>query len=266
MIESVAPSAAGQAGHSVTARPLPSEGISFRGIPITELNVFPPPPEARCWAYLTLNAEIALLHPRSPVFQALLRSRRAKVSVDGQWLWWALLKKYQGLAMTKMSGSDLIHQLAEHCAQEHRRLLLLGASTRSNALAVATLQRRWPGLEVAGFSPPHHAPGTPGEGEMHAEAIRAIRAFDADYVVLGLGCEKEMRFANATLHQLDGQVVGLLCFGGAIDLAGGLVKRAPRAWQRIGLEGLYRVWQQPSRLSRLFGVMRVLPLLVKGDY
>jgi UDP-N-acetyl-D-mannosaminouronate:lipid I N-acetyl-D-mannosaminouronosyltransferase len=60
--------------------------------------------------------------------------------------------------------------------------------------------------------------------------------------------------------------VGLLCFGGAIDLAGGLVKRAPRAWQRIGLEGLYRVWQQPSRLSRLFGVMRVLPLLVKGDY
>ena len=146
VIESVAApiggSLAGQGSAADSAPALPAEGISFRGIPITELNAFAPQRAAQCWAYLTLNAEIALSHPHSPVFQALLRSRRAKVSVDGQWLWWALLKKYPGLPLTKMSGSDLIHQLAGHCAQGGQRLLLLGASARSNALAVAALRRR----------------------------------------------------------------------------------------------------------------------------
>jgi exopolysaccharide biosynthesis WecB/TagA/CpsF family protein len=265
-IDSVATSAAGPASTAAPVRPLPAENVSFRGISITELHAFPPPAEARCWAYLTLNAEIALSHPGSHVFQSLLQSKRAKVSVDGQWLWWALLKKYPGLPLIKMSGSDLIYQLAAHCAIVGQRLLLLGASARSNALAVDTLRRRWPGLDVAGYSPAHHAPNSAAERKAHTESLRTIREFGADYVVLGLGCEKEMRFAHATMPELDGRVVGLFCFGGAIDLAGGLVKRAPPLWQKIGLEGAYRVWQQPSRLSRLFRVMRVLPLLLKGDY
>ena len=36
--------------------------------------------------------------------------------------------------------------------------------------------------------------------------------------------------------------------GGAIDVVAGVTRRAPRAWQRLGLEWLYRLLQEPRRM------------------
>jgi len=80
-------------------------------------------------------------------------------------------------------------------------------------------------------------------------------------VILGMGPTKQYRLALQLATQLDRQVAGLLCFGGAIDMVGGQVRRAPRTMQLWGLEGLYRLWQQPSRLPRLLRVLRILPIV-----
>jgi N-acetylglucosaminyldiphosphoundecaprenol N-acetyl-beta-D-mannosaminyltransferase len=37
--------------------------------------------------------------------------------------------------------------------------------------------------------------------------------------------------------------------GGSFDVLAGVVKRAPMAWQRAGLEWLYRALQEPRRLG-----------------
>lgn len=240
--------------------------MCFGDFPITETQQFPPPPAPHCWVYLTLNAEIALSLPRSPELQQLVRSARVRVSVDGQWLWWALRRKYPQQPLRKLSGSDLIHALAAHCARSGQRLLLLGSTPRANAAAVQTLRQHWPALAVAGYAPPPCTPGSAGEAAMLAASLAAIEAQAAHYVVLGLGAAKEQRFALQTMQQLDGRVQGLFCFGGAIDLAGGTVRRAPRLWQCLGVEGLYRVLQQPARAGRLLRVLRVLPLLASGRY
>ena len=50
-------------------------------------------------------------------------------------------------------------------------------------------------------------------------------------------------------------MVGL---GGVLDVYAGTVKRAPAAWQKAGLEWLYRLLRQPSR----FGRMAKLPLFL----
>lgn len=240
--------------------------MQFGDFQITETQTFPPDAGAQCWVYLTLNAEIALSLPDAPALQELLRSPQVRTSVDGQWIWWALRRKYPDRPLRKLSGSDLVHELAAHCALAGRRLLLLGSTPRANAAAVLALRQQWPGLAVTGFAPPAFTVGATAESRMHAQAHEAIRACRADYVVLGLGAAKEQRFALQTMAQLDGRVTGLLCFGGAIDLAGGAVRRAPRLWQRLGVEGLYRVLQQPSRLQRLFGVLRILPVLARRRY
>jgi exopolysaccharide biosynthesis WecB/TagA/CpsF family protein len=240
--------------------------MRFGQFPITETLSFPPPAMLQCWAYVTLNAEIALSLPSSPALQHLLKSPRLRVSVDGQWLWWGLRRKYPDQALAKLSGSDLIHDIAARCSRNGQRLLLLGSSARTNAGAVHKLRQRWPELDVAGFSPGHYELDTPGEAYVHAEALAAIRAFCPHFVVLGLGATKEHQLAWKLAAQLDGLVTGLLCFGGAIDLISGEVKRAPRAWQQMGLEGIYRVFQQPARLVRFLKVLRVLPVLAMRAY
>jgi exopolysaccharide biosynthesis WecB/TagA/CpsF family protein len=245
--------------------------MRFGDVTITETDEFPPPPGPACWVFLTMNAEIALSLPVNPVLRDLLQAQRARVSVDGQWLWWALRRKYPGEPLLKLSGSDLVFPLAAQCANQGRRLLLLGSDAEANALAVMRLRRLHPGLQVAGFAPSPYrvetsAGGTAGETAAHQAALDAILAFRPDYVVLGLGAEKEQRLCLRLAPMLDGQVTGLLCFGGAIDMVSGRVRRAPRWMQRSGLESVYRVWEQPSRLPRWLRCLRLIPMLAAGRY
>jgi len=253
-----APRAPGQA-----APPAP---LRFGAFAISETHAFPPPTGPCCWVYVTLNAEIAMSLPHSDALQQLVDSPRARFSIDGQWLWWALRRKYPGQPLAKLSGSDLIYTVAEHCAARGGRLLLLGGRADVNAAAVAALAHHAPALQVCGAALPFYAEGSEAEGDVQAQTIELIRARQPDFVVFGLGAGKEHRLAAAIAPQLDGQVAGLLCFGGAIDIAGGAYRRAPRAWQRAGLEGLYRVWQHPARAARLARVLRILPRLAAGRY
>lgn len=240
--------------------------LCFGPFPITECQQFPPAAGPQCWVYLTLNAEIALSLDGNPTLQTLIRSPRARLSVDGQWLWWALRRKYPQQPLRKLAGSDLIGDLAAHCARQGQRLLLLGSTPQANGGAVQRLRQRCPGLQVAGYAPPSYQPGQASEQAVLANSLAAIDAWAPHYVVLGLGATREQRFAGTLASALDGRVQGLLCFGGAIDLASGQVRRAPALWQHAGLEGLWRVLEQPARLGRLLRVLRILPRLARGDY
>ncbi len=245
----------------------PSAGMWFGTVPITETGAFPPAPAAHCWVYLTLNAEIALSLPANPTLQHLVTQPRVRVSVDGQWLWWSLRQKYPAQPLSKLSGSDLIYALSAHAAAQGRRVLLIGSSPELNAAAVMRLRRLHPGLEIVGFAPPAiRFDDEVAESRLMGRSLDAVDAFRPDYIVLGLGAEKEQRLASRLAPYLDGRVTGLMCFGGAIDMASGRVRRAPRWMQRCGLEALYRVWEQPSRLPRLVRALRVLPPLLAGRY
>jgi exopolysaccharide biosynthesis WecB/TagA/CpsF family protein len=245
-----------------------AEGASaprFLGVSITEGERFPPPLlPGRCWVYVTLNAEIALDRRPGDALTRLVGSGRARVSIDGQWVLWALQRQHPERALHKRSGSDLIHVLAAHAASTGRRVLLLGSTPQANGAAVRALLRRHPGAAIAGFAPGSFEPDSAAQDAMRAATRAAIEAFAPDFVVCGLGAAKEHAWAWAERDWLDSRVAGVLCFGGAIDLAAGFVRRAPLSWQRLGLEGLYRVGQQPRRLWRLVRVMRVLPRWVLG--
>jgi N-acetylglucosaminyldiphosphoundecaprenol N-acetyl-beta-D-mannosaminyltransferase len=224
------------------------EPMRFGAFSITETGPFPPRAGTACWIYITLNAEIALSLPHAPVLQALVQSPRTRTSIDGQWLWWAMRRKYPKRPLKKLSGSDLIYRLAAHAARHGKKLLLVGSTPRCNALAVQALQARWPGLQVSGYAPPPFEAGSAQEAQVQQEILGALAACCADHVVLGLGA------------------AGLLCFGGAIEFASGTVRRAPPVLQRLGLEGVFRVLQQPARAWRLIKVLRVLPVLARLEY
>ena len=46
--------------------------------------------------------------------------------------------------------------------------------------------------------------------------------------------------------------VGLMAgLGGSLDVFAGVVERAPEKWQKLGLEWLYRLKEDPSRAKRM---------------
>ena len=86
-----------------------------------------------------------------------------------------------------------------------------------------------------------------------AETIRRARA---DVVFVCLGAPKqEMWIARNGADTGARLLVGL---GGSLDVFAGQVKRAPKAFQKLGLEWFYRLCRQPSRIGR----MAKLPLFL----
>ena len=86
-----------------------------------------------------------------------------------------------------------------------------------------------------------------------ADAIREARA---DLVFVCLGAPKQEKWIAANGAAAGARLyVGL---GGSLDVFAGKVERAPESFQKLGLEWLYRLVKQPSRIGR----MAKLPLFL----
>jgi N-acetylglucosaminyldiphosphoundecaprenol N-acetyl-beta-D-mannosaminyltransferase len=109
---------------------------------------------------------------------------------------------------------------------------------------LATLQKellaKYPGLVIAGAHDGYY-------DDADSDAIAAeIRGSGADMLFLGMTSPKKEIFLARFGDNLDVPI--LHGVGGSFDIFAGITKRAPRLWQVMGCEWLYRVIQEPGRL------------------
>ena len=73
---------------------------------------------------------------------------------------------------------------------------------------------------------------------------------------MALGIPKQEQFIRRHFSELG--VPAMFGVGGSFDVISGRLHRAPHWMQRTGLEWLYRLLQQPSRLPRLTALPRFI--------
>jgi len=161
---------------------------------------------------------------------------------DGMPLVW--LSRLKGFRyVDRVYGPDLMLALCEHSvARGYRHFFYGGAEGVPEQLA-ANLQRRFPGLQVAGVHSPPFRPLTSEEDEA---IVRMINRTAPDVVWVGLGAPKQERWMAAHVDRLTAPV--LIGVGAAFDFHSGRKKQAPRWMQRAGLEWFFRLCQEPKRL------------------
>lgn len=161
------------------------------------------------------------------------------VGIDGMGIILAL--RIMGIeAAERVAGIDLMERVIELCAKEGYRPYLLGARPDVVEAAAAKMRARYPKLEIAGMRD--------GYFKAHEEAgvVEEIRTSGADCLFVAMPTPRKERFLAAHRHQLE--VPFIMGVGGSFDVWAGKVKRAPEAMQRLGLEWLYRVYQEPGRM------------------
>ncbi len=144
----------------------------------------------------------------------------------------------------RVTGIDLMHRILEHGQSRGYRVYLLGATPQVVAAAGARLHTLYPGIEIVGS---HHGYFADTEEEAVASAIAHARP---DVLFVAMTSPRKERF----LSRWSGRLGVPVCHGvgGSLDVVAGQVKRAPETWQRLGLEWLYRVKQEPARLWRRY--------------
>jgi N-acetylglucosaminyldiphosphoundecaprenol N-acetyl-beta-D-mannosaminyltransferase len=182
---------------------------------------------------------------------------RALAVPDGQPLVWAL-RALGHAGATRVYGPDLMAKYCERSAATGVRMYLYGGRNEG-ALVQLTLElrRRYPGLRiVGGYSPPFR----PLSAAEERRVVEDINRSGADVVWVGIGQPKQERWMAEMRDRLHAPV--LVGVGAAFDFHAGLVRQAPSWLQRLGLEWLFRLSQEPRRLWRRY--LRYNPLFVLG--
>ncbi len=184
------------------------------------------------------------------------------VLADGMPLVWASRLKGTPLP-ARVAGSDLIWSVSMEAARRGRSVFVLGGTRQAGWEAARRLQERCPGLRIAGMVyPPHGFESDPQAMDQIVEALEAVKP---DIVFVGLGFPKQERVI-AFLRERFPQT-WFLGIGISIGFVGGQVARAPVWMQRMGLEWLHRLAQEPRRLARrylLHGLPFAARLLAHG--
>ena len=168
------------------------------------------------------------------------------VTPDGQPVRWAMNLLHGARLTERVYGPELMIRLCRGAATASIPIYLYGGSPDVAQRLPDSLRGLFPDLRIVGTESPPYRALTPEED---AALVERIRASGARLVFIGLGCPKQDLFAYQHRQSIDAVQV---CVGAAFDFHAGAKKMAPAFMQRNGLEWLYRLSQEPSRLWKRY--------------
>lgn len=187
------------------------------------------------------NVHMTMEAHDDPGFRGLVNDADL-VTPDGMPLVWVLRRL--GVAdATRVYGPTLTLHVCDLAAREGVPVGFYGGRPEAIERLVPHLRSRFPALRVAFAESPPFRPLTADED---AAVVSRIVGSGARILFVGLGCPKQERWMAAHRGQLPLVQLGV---GAAFDFHAGLVRQAPPALQRAGLEWAFRLAMEPRRLA-----------------
>lgn len=167
--------------------------------------------------------------------------------VDGTPLVW-IAKLYRRPFKEKICGSDLFPDLCELAVRKKYSIFLLGAAEGVADKAACNIIEKYPKIKIAGtYSPPYGFEKNQNEIDKINNILLNSKA---DMLIVGLGVPKQDIFIYENMKKY--QIPLSFSFGAVIDFEAGVQKRAPKWINRIGMEWLYRLLDNPSRMFKRY--------------
>jgi N-acetylglucosaminyldiphosphoundecaprenol N-acetyl-beta-D-mannosaminyltransferase len=195
----------------------------------------------------TPNAAIIVEANRSKRLMELLN--RNYVCFDGQIPYLAariFCKDFNKNNFEKLSGSDIIYDFCQFAEENGLSIFFLGGKPENNRLAVKNIKKNYE-LMINGFSPWYE--DYPFSSEFNKKCLDEITVFNPDILFVGFGTPKENYWVEDNFNKL--RLLNLkyvICCGGTFEFVSNKIKRAPKFIQKIGLEGVWRFFQEPNKM------------------
>jgi len=162
------------------------------------------------------------------------------ILADGMAVVWA--SKILGPKLPeRISGIDLMYRMMERGDRDGFRFYLFGASEAVSRDVESRIKESYPGAIIVG-----RRNGYFDENE-EEDIAREIAASGADILLVAITSPIKERFMAHWRDSLNVPIIHGV--GGSFDVMAGRVQRAPILFQKLGLEWLYRVLQEPRRLA-----------------
>lgn len=189
-----------------------------------------------------LNADCVNVSRRDRRYLEVLRAADL-VLADGVGLKlaaWAAGVRLRG----NLNGTDLFPRLCEALSGSGKKLFLLGARAGAADAVCDWVARHHPGVAIAGC---RHGYFSAGE---EPAVVDQIARSGTDLLLVAFGSPKQDLWIDRHLDSLGVKVA--MGVGGLFDFYSGRIPRAPLWMRSVGLEWLYRLWQEPTRLWKRY--------------
>lgn len=141
----------------------------------------------------------------------------------------------------RLPGIEIGEAILKYLAESGKSAFLLGAKPGVAELAAEQIKKKYPGINICGTND--------GYFKEDAPVVAKINAARPDFLMVCLGAPKQEIWMSRNAPMLD---VGLMAgLGGSLDVFAGTVERAPKVWQELNLEWLYRCIKEPWRFKRI---------------
>jgi N-acetylglucosaminyldiphosphoundecaprenol N-acetyl-beta-D-mannosaminyltransferase len=200
----------------------------------------------------TPNANFAMAGLHDTEFRNSVRRSDYSVA-DGKPI--VTIAGWMGIPLTeRVAGADVFAALRElHAGRPPLRVYFFGGPPGVSAAACAVLNAEQRGMLGVGSD-------EGGFGDVAAMSTAAMRArmvqAAPQLISVALGAKKGQAWIELNRAHLPPAVVSHL--GAVVNFVAGKVARAPRVWQRLGVEWVWRIVQEPGLWRRYFDDGRAL--------
>ena len=157
------------------------------------------------------------------------------------------------------NSSSLTEPLLRKLDSQSGKLLIAASPKNSNLESTLNyLKGKYERLKISGFDSNNF------DSSSLSELTKVAKNIQPDLVLLGIGFPLQEEVASELKSELTHGVI--ITEGGTFDYEafGGKIKRAPRLVQNMGLEWLWRLTKEPSRLKRQLSLLEFIKLVHKS--
>ncbi|AJZ90764.1 UDP-N-acetyl-D-mannosaminuronic acid transferase [Klebsiella michiganensis] len=198
--------------------------------------------------FVAINAEKILTAEDDEQIRGLITAAEYKYA-DGISVVRSIRKKFPGAVVNRVAGADLWEALMQRAGQEDIPVFLVGGKPEVLAQTEAKLRQLWQ-VNIVGSQDGYFT------DEQRPALFERIRESGAAIVTVAMGSPRQEILMQAC-REVYPQAL-YMGVGGTYDVFTGHVKRAPKVWQNFGLEWLYRLLSQPTRIKRQLRLLRYL--------
>lgn len=203
----------------------------------------------------TPNTEIVMAAKRDENLRHLINSGDL-ILADGIGLIHASKMRKKPLK-ERVTGFDTSIKLLELADEMGLNLYFLGGKEGVAEDAAKSVNEKYKNLHVAAYHNGYFNSRIDGEiSPEEKKIIEEINANDIDIIFVGFGFPRQEKWIDEFKDDLKAKVI--IGNGGVLDILSGRANRAPEIFIKLGLEWLYRLIKNPSRLKRQIDLPKFL--------
>lgn len=193
---------------------------------------------------ITANPIMVMAALEDPAYMNIMKSAELVVP-DGTGVVWAANYCNEPVA-ERVAGYDLLHELMRQGERYSWKVYLLGSTPEVIRETAERLQLQYPRVIIAGYHDGYFGPEA--DEEIVAEIIKA----NPDILFVARGADSQEPWIAKYKSKLGVPI--MMGVGGSFDVISGKSKRAPKAFQKMRIEWLYRLLKEPTRYKRMLAL------------